>query len=111
MSEYGTIALVLIAMVGVPQVLGFAASRLSPVPETRDWLWPPAAALIFGIGWYVAWLIPARAHEAAGYRVCGAAGALLIVPMVVFIPVHLIIATVTQSFLSVAEERRRSLSG
>jgi hypothetical protein len=107
MSEYGTIALVLIAMVGVPQVLGFAASRLSPVPETRDWLWPPAAALIFAVGWYVAWLIPTRAHEAAGYRVCGAAGALLIVPIVVFVPGHLLLAGAMQGLVAFLDNRRR----
>jgi hypothetical protein len=108
MSEYGTLALVLSGMVGVPQVLGFAASRML----RRVWLWPPAAALIFGVGWYVMWLIPTRAHEAAGERVCGAAGALLIVPLLVLIPVHLFIAGVAQSLLSEAEARsRRSLSG
>jgi hypothetical protein len=100
-------ALMLMLMIGVPQVLGFAISRLFRPAQLRPGVGPAAAALIFTIGWYLAWLIPTRAHEAAGQRICGAAGALLIVPLVVLVPVHVVLAGILQAMAAYADGRRR----
>ena len=103
MSGNGAGAVLLMLMtIGVPQVLGFAISRVSRRAHIRQWVGPAAAALIFAVGWYVAWRIPTRAHEAEGQQVCGAAGALLIVPLMILVPVHLILAYVTQAVATYA---------
>lgn len=100
-------ALMLMLMIGVPQVLGFAVSRLFRPGQIRPWVAPAAAALIFTVGWYLAWLIPTHAHEAAGQRTCGAAGALLIVPLMVFVPVHVVLAGILQAVAAYTDGRRR----
>jgi len=105
-SEGGAVLLIL--TIGVPQGLGFVVSRVARRAHIRQWVGPAAAALIFAVGWYVAWLIPARAYAAGGQRICGAAGALLIVPLVVLVPVHLVLAGVVQAVATHVESRRRS---
>jgi hypothetical protein len=81
--------------VALPQALGLALSRLSRNEETRRWLGPVIAALIFGIGWYVIlnkpWL-----HLEYGKDTCGAAGALFLVGLFVFVPANLMIGGAIQ---------------
>jgi hypothetical protein len=111
MSENATWILLLTEMVGVPQVLGFAISRLTRKAETRMWLGPVVAALSFAIGLYVAWSIPTQRQIAEGQRVCGAAGALLVVPLVVFVPANLVLGGVIQALAAFLGARRRSTPG
>ena len=95
--------LALLGMVALPQVLGLALSHLSRNEETRRWFGPAIAALVFGIGWYVVLNKPWR-HLEYGKETCGAAGALFLVGLFVFVPANLMIGSAIQ-FVSV---RRRT---
>lgn len=88
--------LALLGTVGIPQVLGFALSRLSRNAETRSWLGPVSAALLFGIGWYVLMTKPWRDLE-YGRETCGAAGALFFMGLFVFVPANLMLGSAIQA--------------
>lgn len=95
MSYGGLWMLALLGMVGVPQVLGLALSRLGRNVETRRWLGAVIAALLFGIGWYVSLMKPRR-HLEYGKETCGAAGALFLFGLLVFVPTNLLLGRVIQ---------------
>jgi hypothetical protein len=88
--------LALLVVVGAPQSLGFALSRLSRSAETRTWLGPVSAALLFGIGWYLWMVEPWRDFE-YGRNTCGAAGALFFLGLFVFIPANLLLGSAIQT--------------
>jgi hypothetical protein len=102
--------LILMLMIGAPQVFGFAASRRAG-EGARQWVWPGVAALIFAVGWSVVWVISALPSLAAGRRVWEAAGPLLIVPLAVFVPLQLLLASVIQALRRYVQHRRRTTSG
>jgi len=87
--------LALLGMLALPQVLGLSLSHLSRNEETRRWLGPAIAALVFGIGWYIVLNKPWR-HLEYGKETCGTAGALFLVGLFVFVPVNLLIGSAIQ---------------
>ena len=104
MSDGSKMVLLLIAMLGVPQVVGFGVSRLlSRWRRSLEWVWPPAAALAFGVGWHLLWTVPTQA-QAGRYGDCS--GATFFVPLL-FIPAHLFVATIAQASLAGATGRRK----
>jgi hypothetical protein len=99
------------AMVALAQVLGFGVSRPLRSLYARLWVWPITAALAFALEWYIAWSIPARQSLEAGQRVCGAAGALLFVGIVVLAPANGVVGGIFQTVLAYIDRRRERSRG
>lgn len=94
MSDAAKVALLAIGMVGAPQVLGFAVSRLL----RRASLGPMAAASLFALGWYccrVAATPPQQGPESL-HR-CGMGEAILMLVLAVMVVVHLVLGAVVQA--------------
>jgi len=84
-------------MITAPQAVGAVAGwLLRGKRRLAAWAWPAVAAATFAIGWYEWWNIPTKQVVAEGGRVCGAAGALLIVPLVIFTPLNAVLAAILQ---------------
>jgi hypothetical protein len=105
MSQGAFWIVALLVIVGIPQVLGFGLSRLSRNVGTRTWLGPVSAALLFGLGWTLSMAKPWR-HLEYGRDTCGAAGALLIVGLFVFVPANLMLGGAIQAAARRWESRR-----
>jgi hypothetical protein len=107
MAGVGIVAL----MVGVPQLIGLAASRVVRNRSARVWLGPIAGGTAFALGWWFWGAAPVRDAAAHGQRTCGAAGALLIVPLLFVTPANVVVGFLVQGLVSVVESRpRRSLA-
>ena len=87
---------VLGAMIVLPQAAGVGVRSLVRSRGIAFWLSALTATLTFAVGWYMLWSIPTRQIVANGGRACGAAGALLILPLMILTPVHALIAAVIQ---------------
>jgi hypothetical protein len=98
-------------MIGVPQVIGLAASRLVRSAGGRLWLGPVVAGTAFAAGWWLWGAAPVREAAVQGQRTCGAAGALMIVPLLFVTPVNLVVGILVQGLVGAGEShRRRSLA-
>src|SRR5579862_5537911 len=94
-------------MIGVPQVIGLAASRLVRSGGIRLWLGPVVAGADFAVGWWLWGAAPVREAAAQGQRTCGAAGALMIVPLMFVTPVNVVVGLLVQGLAGAVESHRR----
>jgi hypothetical protein len=83
---------ILTAMIVLPQAAGIGVRSLVKNRALASWLGPITATVTFAAGWYTLWSIPTRHVVENGGRVCGAAGALLILPLIIFTPVNALLA-------------------
>jgi hypothetical protein len=105
--SYGTFWLrALLGMVGLPQALGFALSRLSPNRDSRRWLWPVVSALTFSCGWILMWSIEAPRPADPGQYACGQWLVVAGAGLLIFGPANLIIAGVLQVLFSFRSRRK-----
>jgi hypothetical protein len=106
-DEAGMVAL----MFGAPQLIGLAASRVMRSSSARLWVGPIVAGAAFALGWWFWGAAPVRDAVTHGQRTCGAAGALLLVPLLFATPANIVLGLVVQVLISVVESwRRRSLA-
>lgn len=117
-SPAGAFALVLIIglravalMIGVPQLIGFAASRIVGNRSARLWLGPIVAGTAFALGWWFWVAVPGRHAAAQGQRTCGAATAVEIVPLLFATPVNVVVGLLVQDIVSVGKARREKSTG
>jgi hypothetical protein len=107
MSTQSEAILLLSGMAAVGQVLGYVLSKVLRRFHRGPWVWAVTAGAAFSIQWYLFWSIPARRQAEAGHPACGAAGALLILGMVVLGPANGIIGALLQ-WLGAYVVRRRA---
>jgi hypothetical protein len=117
MSEPSLGMLLAIACIGVPQVLGFAASRLFRSERARVAVWPLTASLVLALGWavqYAQWSAEARHRLDAGQFVCGTGIAALTMGFVMLLPAEIVVGVALAAILEHATrgaERRPSAEG
>lgn len=105
--SYDTLWIVeLLAMVGLPQALGIAVSRLSPDVATRRWLWPVVSALTFSCGWILWWRFQASPPVEAGQYRCGQWVVVAAFGLFICAPANFIIAGILQALLSFRNRRK-----
>jgi hypothetical protein len=98
-------------LIGIPQAIGLGVSRLVSNRNLRFWLGPVAAGTVFALGWWFWGAAPVRDAAAHGERTCGAAGALLIVPLLFITPANVVVGLLLQGlFNAFGSHRRRSLA-
>jgi hypothetical protein len=100
-------AAVVALMIGVPQLIGLAASLVVRNSGARLWVGPLVAGAAFAFGWWFCGAAPVRDAAAQGQRTCGAAGALLIVPLLFVTPANVVVGLLMQGLVNVVESRRR----
>ena len=83
----------------LPQVVGFMVGRARRGHRRRSWEWPVVAAAFFATGWYLFWCLGTGPGPEHGHATCGAAGALLMIPLMLLTPFHAILGAVLQVVL------------
>jgi hypothetical protein len=105
-----TEAILMIAgMAALAQLLGSVLSRLFRKFHDGPWVWALTAGGVFSIEWYLLLGFPARREAEAGHPACSAAGALLLVGIVVLGPASAIIGALLH-VLGAFVARRRARS-
>jgi hypothetical protein len=106
MSELGFTIAGVAAIFGVPQAIGFLASRPFRSRLSRQWAWAIAAGLSFACGWWMFWGNPFHQHATeTAHRTCGAAGALLILGLFVVAPINTAIGGAAAGILELFRNR------
>lgn len=111
MSMQTEAILLLSGMAAVAQVIGYVLSRLLRKYHRGPWIWALTAGAGFSIEWYLFWSIPARRQAEAGHPACGAAGALLVIGIVVLGPANGILGALLQVLGAYVVRRRAQSHG
>ena len=108
---------ILLAMVVVPQALSFAIARLACSLRWRIWVGPPVAAAASVLGWYLIMSVHSSRFVELGDgeqlevdRLCGAAGAMLVVGLIVLTSLNGAVAVALQVVTRLVAGRRPSAS-
>jgi hypothetical protein len=100
--------LVLLQLFVFPQLTGFGAAWALRGLRGRAWLWPLAAGADLAVGWYIPWRTAADRAIAEGHRPCGAAGAMLVLPMMFLTPFHTVLGAGLRALAGMLLRRRHA---
>ena len=96
METAAFLTFVLLVMVGLPQVLGFAAARALRRSDPRMLSWPFVAMAVVGIEGLALWLSSRPPADAHAYR-CGLGDVILVAMVLISLVVNLILAPVLRA--------------